>query len=304
MDRRDFLEKGGLFGAAGLASAASGTIDPALEHWKGLGAMARISPPDMDEYLAQIDAGMEQLANLPLDDRFPGRSPEAEARRDLVRKALRTLYLTGMVGDLTVEAQTHSGIQKRLWDTAPEIDDTILSMTEYLSGLTVTEKADLQKVLRHKDNPAMQISEGLTDAGALLGMSTHRRIQTRAMVTQISWRLRNQPPDLVIGEYLEKVEKLKDSPAREIRDERRIASLLGEKMFWKTHEMQADSEKREMPWGLKVMGKGLIVFAAGALLVAIETDATVAIGLITGTVGAVMILVGLVALLIHAIKQA
>jgi hypothetical protein len=299
MDRRDFLEKSSLFGVAGLASATSNPLNPALERIKGMVEAPRIVPDDMDEYVGLIDRGMAHIASLPLAERFPVRGPDLEAREDLVRKSLRALFLTGMVGDLAPEAQTDPRIQDRLLKAAPEIDDAVLSMTEYLSGLTVTEKADLQAVMRHKDNPGMQISEALTDESALLGMSPQRRLQTRAMVTHVSWRFRNQPSDLVISEYVDKVVKLRDAKGSDLIAQRKLTARMGEEMFWKAQETQEEKTGLGgLPWGLKVMGLGVVTFAGGAAMVALGADA----GLIFGTVGVLMFIVGLFALIIQGIR--
>jgi hypothetical protein len=258
----------------------------------------RIVPEDMDAYVAQIDQGMEHLATVPMENRIPVKGADYEARAELARKSLRALYLTGMVGDLALEAQADPRIQKRLLEAAPEIDDAVLSMTEFLSGLTDTEKADLQTVLLHKSNPAMQISEALTDESAVLGLSPQRRLQTRALVTHVSWRFRNQPPDLVIGEYVDKVVKLRDYKGQEIIDQRKLAARIGEEAFWKVQETPADAtDSGGLPWGLKVMGLGLVVFGAGALIASNGADA----GLLVGTLGAILFVIGLIALIVKGV---
>lgn len=300
MERRDFLEKSSLLGGAGVISLASDALSPAVERMRALGRITPITPPDMDSYLALIDRGMEHLATFDLDQRLSVEPTGLERERELARKSLRTLYLTGMIRDLSTECQLHPGVQARLWAAVPEINDAVLSMTEFLSGLTETEKADLQAALRDDSNPAMQFSEALTDGGADWGLTMQRRLQTRGLVAHVAWRLRHQPPDLVIGEYLEKVEKVKASSGHDAALQRKLGARLAEEIFWAGQEaLPEEEEGRGTPWGLKVMGIGLLTFGAGAALVGAGADA----GLIIGTLGVLAFIVGLFALMVQLIKR-
>lgn len=294
MDRRRFIEIGTGTGAAGIVSLSSGACAPVFLQTGDLGGALGGSRIDLDLHLSTLDRGLGLLAEANLAGR-PTR-PGDPAKNQLTRDALRTLYFSGMLGDLPVESQIEPKVQQRLWRMAPEVDNTMASMTDYLDRVTSSEWADLQLFLRYRNNPAMVLAEELTDHAAMHGMSRSRRLQTRAIITSTALRLRSQPPEAVVGEYLEKMQKMADSDGMETIARRNLAARLGEEAFWRAQAAAIRTESQGTPRGLKTMGWGVIIFAAGGVIVAAGAFP----GVFVMTAGAVVLLVGLIQLLVDA----
>ncbi len=294
MDRRKFIEIGAGAGAAGIVSLSSASCAPALPQMGSLGGSPGKSRQDLDLHLATLDRGLGLLAeaNLAGSPTWPG----YQEKNQLTRDALRTLYFSGMLGDLPIESQIAPQVQQRLWQMAPEVDSTVASMTDYLEHLTSSEWAELQLFLRYRNNPAMVLAEELTDHAAMHGMSRSRRLQTRAIITNTALRLRSQPPEAVVGEYLETMRKTADSDAVDAMARRNLAARLSEEAFWRHQDAASLPLAQPTPRGLRTMGWGLVIFAAGAVVVA----AGAFDGVFVMTAGAVVMLVGLIQLLINA----
>lgn len=321
MDRRDFLTVG-VGGASGFLAFAGDTEASMLKLPEG--RPRPIPLPDMDAYVAGIDAGMESISRWSPCSTCPSYSGDPEAIDNLARKSLRTLYMTAMFSDLPIEGQQHPEIQRRIFDAMPEMDEATSGMTAFLATRSPGNLDDLQLALRNPANPAMEIFEALDRQAAELGVSTPRRLQTRVMMTDASWRLRNQPPSLVISETLEKIEKV---VAADASDEARtdwIAARVGEQIFWQRQQagvaklISADeavddvaggssegakpdrsTREKRLAKGARLMGLGLLVGVLAVAGAAVTSEHGIAWAFVFGaTVGAVMILVGLLVLLV------
>jgi hypothetical protein len=282
MDRRDFL-KLTTSAAPGALVLSSASCAPVMG--VGAGSPRPLQEADLGGYIAGLDRGLERLSS----SRVLGpRAPSGDEA--LARASLRTLFAVGMLGDLPYENQVDSTVQERLWQLAPEIDATTDGMRNHLELRTSSQWADLQLKLRHRRNPAMEIAGLLDNPAADLGLSRRRRLQTRALITEASMRLRSQPPELVVREYLEQTRKLEASDAMDVIARRNLAAHLGEAAFWNEHA----ALQQTTPRGLRTMGWGLGVFLASAVIVA----AGGFIAVFGMTAGAIMLLVGLVQLAI------
>jgi hypothetical protein len=256
-------------------------------------------PDDMGAYINRIDAGMKRLepwSSATWAPEWKGNRANADA---LGRTALQSMFLTGMVGDLPLEGQMHPEIQARVDAGIPLMDDATDRMSTFLRGQSATDLASVQRALRdHAAGP--RIFSALDDVAGELGVSPWRRAQTRSMFSGAEWRLRNQPPALVVSEYLEKVERLIDSDVTREARQQTVAARLADEAFWAAQETKTKREAR-ISRGARLMGFGVLTFAGGAGLAALGAngaDPLLAVGLITGTVGVIMILVGLVILLV------
>ncbi len=306
MDRREFIQMGAA-GASGLIVLAG--VDEAAVP-KLPGSRPRPIPlPDMDTYLARVDEGMESISRWSPSSAFPSFGGDRAAVDGLARKSLRSLYMSAMFADLPESGQQHPEMQNRVFDVMPEMDEATSGMAAFLSTRSPSELEDLQVMLRHRANPSMEIFEALDRDASALGVSSQRRLQTRVMMTQASWRLRNQPPSLVIHETLDKVEKL---VATDASDEARIdwvAGRAGEEIFWGQQQQAGtilekegkrrrddgrSTRQRRLASGAKILGIGIVVGALGA-----AGTAAGALPLVfVATVGVVMILIGLIVLLV------
>lgn len=307
MDRRQFLVATSV-GASGyvILGASSCAILPKLpaEPQKTAG------PIDMPSYLARVDEGMDTIGRW--SPSGSNAHPQGADLDELGRKSLRTLYLAAMFADLPREAQLHPDMQQRMWNALPEMDDAMAGVEQLLASRSDEDLTRLRSALRSPQNPAMEIFQALDRHAAACGVSRRRRLQMRAIVTDANWRLRNQPPRLVIDESLRKANKAAASDvSREIQEDR-LAANLGERVFWEAEERAGGSDKsgssslpdssvhhaskrhQRISRGAKLMGIGIVLGGASAAL----ASSGVTPGIFAATVGAVLLLIGLITLLV------
>lgn len=285
MDRRRFLGVNAASAASILAGSASASALRLPER------RPDEMPADMDAYLARIDAGMARLGEWSSAEQFPNWSGDRAAVDAMGRAALQAMYFTGMVGDLPTDGQLHPGIQQRIESTMPVMDAAVDRMTAFLRERPASDLAVVQAALRDHDAGARIISL-IDDGAASLGLSEWRRAQTRTLFANIEWRLRNQPPELMVSEYVGKIERMVAADAREEAATQELAARAAEAAFW---QVQAKSKRdKRISRGTRTMGFGILVFAGGAAIVA----AGGVVGLFIGTVGVIMVLVGLIILLV------
>jgi hypothetical protein len=284
MDRRRFLGVNAVSAASLLAgSTASPTMRVPERRPDEM-------PADMDEYLARIDAGMSRIAAWSSAEQFPAWRGDRARVDALGRSALQSIFLTGMVGDLPTAGQVHPGVQRRLEAAMPVMDEAVESMTAYLRTRPASELAIVQAALRdHGAGP--RIIGMMDEAATSIGLSEWRRAQTRSLFSSVEWRLRNLAPELVVSEYVGKVERMVAADVREEAASQELAARAAEAAFWAAEKSKRD---RRISRGARTMGYGVIVFAGGAAIVA----GGGAVGLFVGTVGVVMVLVGLIILLV------
>lgn len=305
MDRRRFVELSAA-GVPAVVALSSASCVPQLRRADSFGSPQPLASPQLDTYLLTMDRGLNRLATervlKPQAAAAQGGhagvadAQVADANDALARAALRTLFAVGMLGDLPYENQIDGRVQERLWSLAPEIDETTSAMHRHLELRTSSEWADLQVRLQHRRNPAMEIVEQLSNGAEEMGLSRRRRLHTRALITQTSLRLRSQPPEVVVAEYLDQTRRVMESRAMDVMAQRNLAARLGEAAFWNERE----AARRETPRGLKTLGWGLAIFAGSAVIVA----AGGFIAVFGMTAGAIVMLVGLVQLALSSGRSA
>jgi hypothetical protein len=294
VDRRSFIGTG----AASLVAAATPTAAAAAAaaaSSQGDVLVVPDSPAGLDAYLAGVDTRMSALESWSLTEQFGVAPPDAAQVDALGRDILRSLYFTGMIGDLPTDLQVQPQVQQRIEAVAPAMDDAIEGTLDYLRGRGPAELERVQQALRTTD-AGSRIIEGFDRVAARNAVSERRRRHTRLLLRDVEWRLRLQPPATVVGEYIDKVERL---TVTDIAAEARLqdlAALVGAEVVRQQNE--PSRQQRRLRRGLKVMGFGVATFAVGALMVQASGDG---FGLIVGTVGAVTFLVGLIILLVGAL---
>lgn len=285
MDRRRFLGVNAASAASLLAGSAAASSMRLPER------RPDEMPADMDAYLARIDAGMARLGQWSSAERFPHWTGDRAAVDAAGRAAFQAMFFTGMVGDLPTDGQLHPGVQQRIEATMPIMDAAVDSMTAFLRERPASDLAVVQAALRDHD-AGERIIALIDEEAASLGLSEWRRSQTRTLFANVEWRLRNQPPELMVSEYVGKIERMVAADAREEAATQALAARAAEAAFW---QVQARSKRdKRISRGARTMGFGVLVFAGGAAIVA----AGGAVGLFIGTVGVVMVLVGLIILLV------
>jgi hypothetical protein len=271
----------------------------------------------MDAYLARMDEGLARIGRWSITADRPGFAGDRAATDTLARSAIRTLYLTGMLGDLPVEQQLHSGMQERLWSELPMMDEAVDRMEDFLASRTDADLARVQAALRGPDRVAERIADALDAEAERVGVSAWRRRQVRDTIALAAWRLAHQPPALIVHEYMDKIARVDASDIALEARRRWLATQVGERVFWAragaagglvTTDAIADSARatrdRRIARGAKAMGIGILVFALGAGLTALgasdnnESGAAIGIGLVTATVGSIWFLVGLIILMV------
>lgn len=288
MDRRRFIGRG-TASAIGVAGAA-GCIPAARLPAPRAAAM----PADMGEYLARLDAGTERIGRWSTAEVVPVWTGDRDEADAIARTALQSLFFTGMIADLPVEAQMRPEVQRRIHATIPLLDEAIERTTAFLASREAADLNYVQLGLRDYDGGNTLFTAIDREASAN-GLSEWRRAQMREIFAQAEWRLRNQPPALIVGEYVDKVEKLVASDIAGETQLRALAAQVGEEAFWQASEKTL--RQARISRGLKVMGYGLLIFAGGGLIVAAGAFP----GVFVMTAGAVTLIVGLIILLVGAV---
>jgi hypothetical protein len=337
-ERRAFLKLGA---TAGVAVAAAGSVSCA-----GLGAVATSGPalaaPPLSEralrrYLGEWDRGMRGIATwnatadlLPREYRDEVWLASLGAETAVTRKALGALYFSAMYNDLPPASRAHPAVVKRLARATPELDDAVFTMTGALKAMS---KADLRQVQHHltqHPDAGMQICELFEGQAKTLGLSLSRRLQTRALVSGLSWRLRAQPPSLLIDDCVAKVQKVAARSGQAEQLQRYFAHTASNAAFWayqrrlaaletppqeRLRPMQApppppplEKEPANKPGpgqplvnaGLVLLGMSLGASAVGGLLL---SSAGIA-GAFVLTAAGVLLLSGLITLWVGAARNA
>ncbi len=154
----------------------------------------------------------------------------------LGRKSLKTMYATGMFGDLPVESQVHPGMQDRMWAVQPDMDESIAGITELLHGQAPEDLARVQSELRERPAFVSHVSETLDEEAARSGLSGARRHQFRTQMLQVGWRLQHQPPSLLVNEYVVKAEKVSASDIQSEARQRWLVAKVSERAFWQVEQ--------------------------------------------------------------------
>lgn len=315
MDRRDFLEKGAAIGVAGAAALASPscTFLPQFlqkETWQAM-------LPNMARYLVLVDGGLLHIEKGGILAGFAGCGPHPEDKEALATKSLKTLYVTGMFGDLPEKGQLHPGMQERVWKAMPDINKAVFGTMGHIESLTPSEKTEMQKILKRRGSPAMQICEALDGQAASCGVSQERRRQTRKMFSYVSMRLAHQHPDILFDELLKKSRKIAALGGSVEDAEKLLAARLGHDELLRRKAQypvimeewrQACGSNPTVPGenamivGGVVMGIGAVVLAGGGIGLAVTGSlGGIIVASTIMTIGGVILLAGLITLIVGAV---
>jgi hypothetical protein len=250
LQRRDLLK---LAASAGLASAATGceaptrrqTATPTTTHVSDVAA--QLDPDAARALLAKVDARMEwiQGASLPEDvlpmskvSRTASRA-EIDGTGTLLRKAIRTLYLTGRFLDMPDAMKAHPGVQARLRAMQPEMDDAVLGMTAHLERMTPDDHRRVRGYLEKDDLFADRLARVLETTAADDGLSFQRTFGVRSTTLDLAHRMAAQSPALVVDPLVRKVRRIEAHPRSDAEQTRRLAARVGEEAFWEHQERLA-----------------------------------------------------------------
>ncbi len=210
VERRNVLKMGAAAGVSGLASTGCATLGDG-----SLGTAAPPAMPDLDAFLARLDHGMRAIAaGNPLQDLLPksqipaapGGPPRAEDL--LIKKTLRSLLMAGSFRDLSDAERAHPAVQARMHSSMAEMDEAVFGMTHVLESFTPSERARIREAIQSEPDIGMRIAESLDTGASNADISLQRRTHLRAIAAQLTWRLKNQPIETAMDEYIGKVKKV------------------------------------------------------------------------------------------------
>lgn len=210
MERRKFLELGALAGATATSQACAPSLPGAT------------SPPSLGDrelrrrlrFIDRIMGSVEHASPRWLRDHDP-RPLSARDQIDsrLTQSTIRSLLLTGSVGDLPVEERQHPEVVARLGQAAPEVDYALFGMMARLTMMPADEHDTIQRALRDDPDVVERIGDCLDQDAGDLGVPVRRRLHLRKLIRHVGWRLRRQSLSTVLDEYVGKVRRLTQSSA-------------------------------------------------------------------------------------------
>lgn len=342
VERRDLLK---LAATAVLAGEMGCAARPRSAPPSAGELAADLDPAAAEAILAKLDARMAWIneASLPEDvlplSTFPRNAEvDAEGVRSgaLVRKAVRSLYLTGRVLDMSDAMKVHPGVQARLRAMQPEMDDAVLGMTERLERMTPEDHRRLRARLKRDELFGERLAKTLEAVAHDDGLSFQRAFGVRSSTLALSQRMSAQSPALVIDPLVRKVRRIEAHPHDDAAQARVLAARIGQEAFWehqqrvaRLHEAwmirlgPADAlasaspaappppsrGKSTLGTGGIIMGFGLGSVVLGLILAGIASAASapalyVPALIIGATVGPILLVVGLIVVLVGAIMWA
>jgi hypothetical protein len=336
MERRDVL-KAGAVGAAATAVGACATVPHAETAPVGGPSGGPIGGLSGDEFLALLDRQLGYIGHARFVDEFvTGASGRARAPAvqqtvsesdDAFRRMLRTLVITQGFRDLSVETQVEPAVQTRMASHMDEVDATVFEVADRLAAIDAAQHARVQRALRDQPDLAMQIGEAVDAHAAAAGLSGARRRQLRMMMMQTAFRLKHEAPGTLIGEYTQKVTRMRQEGDRSALA-LAVSERIGRQAFWAYQKRVAQAPGASPPpaqpvpgalpppqaatnphphrytvlkVGGAMMGVGVVTFGVSALILSSGGSNGFLIGI---TVGSILFGLGLLFLIIGAIIAA
>jgi hypothetical protein len=241
VDRRGFLR---LSATLAALSATGGTALAAARRGGEPDAPSFLPPltdAELTAHLARLDDGLAQIAASPI---FGGIVPPAQAARPevrrvvdntdrLARRLVSSLYFVGMYNDLSPADRERPAVRQRVEREGPALDAAVFDGAAKLASLSDRELADLQRVLRETPDLDQAFADDLTSSAKELGVPFSQRLKTRKILRNLGERLRTQPPELLVGEYVDKVTKVAVRCGQESELERRFAAVAAADATWR-----------------------------------------------------------------------
>lgn len=332
MKRREFL-KGSAQSVVASASVGFSPGKLVAPSW------IKVTSGEMDTFLSGLDNTMNKIADNTKSGLFIRELMNQQSNEKdmaLFMQSMRSLLLVGNFGDLSVQAQVHPGMQQRLKYSADEMNSSLWGVTDMLKSLTTNDKKHIKSVLKENPDLPERILEATDFEAKFVKVPVRRRLQLRSMGKRVIKRLKHSP-EMVIDEYLKKVEKIEKYSGSEEDMQKLLIKQMGKKHYEESvkeaekaikewNEMQVstapigyesiqfdqgqEDKKREkdprFKVGKRVLGIGAITTGVGLIFLAASSASEIMLGmgLVGGvTVGPILILVGLIILLVKAIER-
>jgi len=288
MNRRDLLKQSIGLGAA----VATGCAAP---HTLGAGGPG----PDMDQYLAQLDADLACLDRADIQPALRARlGPIGEDPRfrkafqshsPLAIKAAKALYLTASFRDLPEQSRLHPGMQQRMLQAAPMMAEAVLGMREHLANLTGEQKKNLQAKLRSEPALGEGLCRSFDDQITMARIQPERRIRQQLVLNSYAWRMEHQSVAAVVDPQLNKVDRfLEQQKGKDVvlfPDRPEDAPMTGTDI------------------GLRLLGIGAVTVGVGLVVLFIPVSGIQSIGAIGTTIGGALLVIGLLVLVFSALAD-
>ncbi|HSS00291.1 MAG TPA: hypothetical protein VLM79_24705 [Kofleriaceae bacterium] len=335
MERRDVLKAGAL-GAAATAVAGGCATVPHAETAPIGGPSNGLSG---DEFLGLLDRQLGYIGHARFVDEFvtqangrvraPAMQQTVSDSDDAFRRMLRTLVITQGFRDLSVETQVEPAVQTRMSSHMEEVDATVFEVADRLAAIDAAQHARVQRALRDQPDLAMQIGEAVDAHAAAAGLSGARRRQLRMMMMQTAFRLKHEAPGTLIGEYTQKVTRMRQEGDRSALA-LAVSERIGRQAFWAYQKRVAQAPGASPPpvpgppvpgalpppqaatnphphrytvlkVGGAMMGVGAVTFGVSALILSSGGSDGFLIGI---TVGSILFGLGLLFLIVGALIAA
>jgi hypothetical protein len=228
MERRDFLKLGSAAGV-GAAIVGPGCLPGMLPK--------RVSQSEIDRILGQMNTGLDHVSHYDMLEDFSKRTGTptrlTDDDRALSRTTMRALYTSAMFRSMPEEVQMHPAMQEQMFGHLAEMDDAVFGMTDRMASVPHDQRDHVRRRLNADPSLPEKISEGIDTKMGRLKMPLTRRVQMRAIFSQVGWRMQKQSPSAVIDEYVDKVVKATSQVGSHVELERRITAQVGQESYWR-----------------------------------------------------------------------
>jgi hypothetical protein len=204
LGRRGFM--GGALGASATAGLGSGCARDARP--------TELDPDDVALWMRRLERSAEAIDQSPVLVELspPPRNGQAlaewEAADRQIRGYLRSLYVSGAYLDLPEEGRRHPEIQEWMRGELPAIEARGELLLERLERSTAEERRAVREELRRDPELMSRFATVVDERARIGGLRPERRRQTREIFRMADWRLRAQPPSLIIDEYTAKARRV------------------------------------------------------------------------------------------------
>ncbi len=216
MRRRSFLRVGTL--AAGSAAGAGSSGCSALL----MNAIVNnLDPEAISAFLANLDQGLDEIDERPVihraleairgmetvDDASPRVRARLERAERLGRRILRAMLVAGAYHDLPQEARETAQVLEHLGQLGPEMDETLIEAAQLVASCPQPVRTSVRELLQDDPEVAMRFGELLDGRSGTVGMGRGGRTKLRQTCTYLTGRLSRQPPNLLIDDCLDRIER-------------------------------------------------------------------------------------------------
>jgi len=319
--RRDFLATG-VVGAAGLTHGEAQ-------------AEAPLSDAALERDLKTLRRELRRIDRLDLPGLDHGRrslGERGESMTQLMRSAMKTLLISSAVGQLPAPSREDARVDKLVRSHTAEMDFATLGMLDHLENLPEDHVRYVQDAIREDPEVLDTASEMLGDVAVRGGVHREAREHLDSMLRHVTWRLRRQPTSMIIEESTKKTHSWLETLAAQ-GSETGIEAPLEDQQKWGEYALSATPEGQRtslMEWlpersdrsGQAMMRRAAFRLATSGVLLVVGVGfgalaivlldgpapdlgiVVTAISLVTLTGAAVMLIIGLVTLIVAAVRLA